>query len=487
MITFIACLSALIIGYLTYGKFVERFFGVSSSRPTPANRLADGVDYKEMKPWRIFIIQFLNIAGLGPIFGAILGAAYGPVAYVWIVLGCIFMGAAHDFFSGMLSVRNDGMSLPDMVGKYLGGGVKKFLVIFSSFILIAVGVSFVTGPADLLHTLTGWDKRIWLYIVFAYYIVATLLPVDKIIGKLYPVFGAVLLFMAVAIAGVLFVKGFSGEICLTELTADSFRNFHTNPEDNILVPMLFVVISCGAISGFHSTQSPIMARCLSNEKYGRPIFYGAMIAEGLVAMIWATAAIAYFGGPDGLNAAADAGKTPAIMVDEICQSWLGRLGAVIAILGVVVCPITSGDTAFRSLRLTIGDALRLNQKPMRNRLFIAVPIFIVAYVLCKVDFSTIWKYVGIGNQILATVVLWTAAAYLAHNRKNHLVMSIPATFLTFVCVCYFMIAPYNVGGLSLPAAVSYLTGTAAALGLFIFFLTRTKKLRGQAPSAFNKD
>ena len=331
MITFIACLSALIIGYLTYGKFVERFFGVSSSRPTPAKRLADGVDYKEMKPWRIFIIQFLNIAGLGPIFGAILGAAYGPVAYVWIVLGCIFMGAAHDFFSGMLSVRNDGMSLPDMVGKYLGGGVKKFLVIFSSFILIAVGVSFVTGPADLLHTLTGWDKRIWLYIVFAYYIVATLLPVDKIIGKLYPVFGAVLLFMAVAIAGVLFVKGFSGEICLTELTADSFRNFHTNPEDNILVPMLFVVISCGAISGFHSTQSPIMARCLSNEKYGRPIFYGAMIAEGLVAMIWATAAIAYFGGPDGLNAAADAGKTPAIMVDEICQSWLGRLGAVIAI------------------------------------------------------------------------------------------------------------------------------------------------------------
>ena len=349
MITFIACLAALIIGYFTYGKFVERFFGVSSARPTPAKRLADGVDYQEMKPWRIFIIQFLNIAGLGPIFGAILGAAYGPVAYIWIVVGCIFMGAAHDFFSGMLSVRNDGMSLPDMVGKYLGPGVKKFLVVFSAFILIAVGVSFVTGPADLLHTLTGWDKRIWLYIVFAYYIVATLLPVDKIIGKLYPIFGAVLLFMAIAIAGALLVKGFSGDLQLTELTADSFRNFHTNPETNILIPMLFVVISCGAISGFHSTQSPIMARCITDEKYGRPIFYGAMIAEGIVAMIWATAAIAYFGGPDGLNAAADAGKTPAIMVDEICQSWLGQVGAVIAILGVVVCPITSGDTAFRSL------------------------------------------------------------------------------------------------------------------------------------------
>ena len=240
--------------------------------------------------------------------------------------------------------------------------------------------------------------------------------------------------------------------------------------------MLFVVISCGAISGFHSTQSPIMARCITDEKYGRPIFYGAMIAEGIVAMIWATAAIAYFGGPEGLNAAADAGKTPAIMVDEICQSWLGQVGAVIAILGVVVCPITSGDTAFRSLRLTIGDALKFNQKPMRNRLIIAVPIFVVAFILCKVDFSTIWKYVGIGNQVLATVVLWTAAAYLVHNRKNHLIMSIPATFLTFVCVCYFMIAPYNVGGLFLPATVSYLTGTAAALGLFIFFLIRARKI-----------
>ena len=487
MITFTACLAALVIGYFTYGKFVERFFGVSSDRPTPAKRLADGVDYQEMKPWRIFIIQFLNIAGLGPIFGAILGAAYGPVAYIWIVLGCIFMGAAHDFFSGMLSVRNDGMSLPDMVGKYLGSGVKKFLVFFSAFILIAVGVSFVTGPADLLHTLTGWDKRIWLYIVFAYYIIATLLPVDKIIGKLYPIFGAVLLFMAVAIAGAMLVKGFSGEIHLTELTAGSFRNFHTNPESNILIPMLFVVISCGAISGFHSTQSPIMARCLSDEKYGRPIFYGAMIAEGIVAMIWATAAIAYFGGPEGLNAAADAGKTPAIMVDEICQSWLGQVGAVIAILGVVVCPITSGDTAFRSLRLTIGDALKFNQKPIRNRLIIAVPIFVVAFILCKVDFSTIWKYVGIGNQVLATVVTWTAAAYLVRNGRSHLMMSLPATFLTFICVCYFMIAPYNVGGLSLPSTVSYITGVAAALGLFTFFVIKTKKLRGQLPSASYKD
>lgn len=477
MITFIACIAALIIGYFTYGKFLEKFFGASSDRPTPAKRLADGVDYKEMKPWRIFIIQFLNIAGLGPIFGAIMGAAYGPAAYLWIVLGCIFMGAAHDFFSGMLSVRNDGMSLPDMVGKYLGNGVRKFLVIFTAFILIAVGVSFVTGPADLLYSLTGWDKRIWLYIVFAYYIFATLLPVDKIIGRLYPIFGATLLFMALAVGGVMLVKGLSGELQMTELTFDSLRNFHSNPDSNILIPMLFVVISCGAISGFHSTQSPIMARCLSDEKYGRPIFYGAMIAEGIVAMIWATAAINYFGGPEGLNAAADAGNTPAIMVNEICNSWLGKLGAIIAIIGVVVCPITSGDTAFRSLRLTIGDALKFNQQPIRNRLIVAVPIFVVAFILCKVDFSTIWKYVGIGNQILATVVLWTAAAYLAKNGKNHLLMSVPATLLTFVCICYLMIAPYNVGGLFLPATPSYLTGTAAALGLFIFFLVRARKIR----------
>lgn len=366
MITFIICIAALIAGYFTYGKFTEKFFGTSSEIPTPAKRMADGVDYKEMKPWRIFIIQFLNIAGLGPIFGAILGAAYGPVAYVWIVIGCIFMGAAHDFFSGMLSVRNDGMSIPDMVGKYLGKGVRRFLVIFSSFILIAVGVSFVTGPADLLATLTSWDKRIWLYIVFLYYIVATLLPIDKIIGRIYPVLGAILLFMAVAIAVALIGKGLSGEIRLTELTPGSFRNFHTDPEHNILIPMLFVVISCGAISGFHSTQSPIMARCITDEKYGRPIFYGAMIAEGIVAMVWATAAMAYFGGPDGLNAAADAGKTPAIIVDEICKTWLGKAGAVIAVLGVVACPITSGDTAFRSLRITIADALKFNQKPIYN-------------------------------------------------------------------------------------------------------------------------
>ena len=353
MLTFIISIGLLIVAYFTYGKFVERFFGASSTIATPVKRLADGVDYHELKPWRIFVIQFLNIAGLGPIFGAILGAAYGPMAYIWIVIGCIFMGATHDYFSGMLSIRHDGTSLPDIVGKYLGNNVRKFMTFFTGFLLLAVGVSFVNGPADLLGNLTNMSMTPWLYVIFAYYILATLLPIDKIIGKIYPFMGLALIFMAVAVGSYLLYGGFSGKLYIEELTFDTMKNMHADPANNILFPMLFIVISCGAISGFHATQSPMMARCMTDEKYGRPIFYGAMISEGIVAMIWATAAMAYFGGAEGLNAAATAGKTPAIIVDAICNSWLGRFGAIIAIIGVVVCPITSGDTAFRSMRLII--------------------------------------------------------------------------------------------------------------------------------------
>lgn len=475
MITFIISLVILVLGFLLYGKVVERFFGADPSRITPAKSMADGVDYKELKPWRIFIIQFLNIAGLGPIFGAIMGAAYGPVAYIWIVAGCILMGAAHDYFSGMLSIRNNGMSLPDLVGKYLGKVMRAVLIGFTSFLLIAVGVSFVTGPADLIASLTSMDKRIWLYVIFAYYILATLLPIDKIIGKIYPVFGGLLLFMAIAVGTVMIWKGASGEITMMELTPASLKNFHSNPESNILIPMLFIVISCGAISGFHATQSPMMARCLGNEKYGRPVFYGAMIAEGIVALIWATAAMGYFNGPEGLNAAADGGMTPAIIVNTICNSWLGKAGAVIAVLGVVVCPITSGDTAFRSLRLIIADGLKFNQKPIRNRLIVSIPLFALAFLLCHIEFSVIWKYVGIGNQVLACVVLWTAASYLVMNGKNHLMMSLPATFITFVCASYIMVAPYKDGGLHLPVNIGYITGIVLAVLLFAFFLYKSRK------------
>ena len=477
MITFIISIALLIVAYFTYGKFVERFFGASSEIKTPVKRLADGVDYHELKPWRIFVIQFLNIAGLGPIFGAILGAAYGPMAYLWIVIGCIFMGAVHDYFSGMLSVRNDGMSLPDIVGKYMGNGIRKFMTFFTGFLLLAVGVSFVNGPAGLLGNLTGTSMAPWLYIIFAYYILATLLPIDKIIGRIYPFMGAALIFMALSVGGYLLYGGFSGELQLEELTFDTMRNLHVNPQENILFPMLFIVISCGAISGFHATQSPMMARCMTDEKYGRPIFYGAMISEGIVAMIWATAAMAYFGGAEGLNAAAGSGSDPAIIVNEVCRSWLGRLGAVIAIIGVVACPITSGDTAFRSMRLIIADALKFTQKPVKNRLIVSIPIFILAYFFCSFDFSTIWKYVGIGNQVLATVTLWTAATYLAKTGKPHWMLSIPATFLSIVCVTYILVAPYKAGGIFIQPSVGYPIGIAAGIGLLILLFLRNSKLK----------
>ena len=481
MITFCLAILALIAGYLLYGKFVDRFFGADPQRPTHAVTKADNVDYKVMPTWKVFVIQFLNIAGLGPIFGAIMGAAYGPAAYLWIVFGCIFMGAVHDYFSGMLSLRNGGVNMPDIAGKYLGKAGKTVMTIVVPFLLLAVGVSFVTGPADLMQSLTGWDKTWWLYIIFAYYILATLLPIDKIIGSIYPFMGAALLFMAVGVGGAMLAGDITGSLSMPELTPDTLKNYHADPRNNILIPMLFIVISCGAISGFHSTQSPLMSRCLKNEKYGRPVFYGAMVAEGIVAMIWASAAMAYFGGPEGLNKAATEGimidgvltqVTPAIAVDMICKSWLGKAGAVIAVIGVIVCPVTSGDTAFRSMRLTLADLFRCDQKKISNRLVISVPVFIVAYFCCMMDFSTVWNYVGICNQILAALVLWTVTAYLIGAGKPHWIASVPATFLTFVCVSYFMMAPYKSGGLYLSPVIGYVIGAAVALAVFTYTAVR---------------
>ena len=486
MYTFLFSLLLLAAGYFLYGKIVDKFFGADKSRATPAYSKCDGVDFKPMPVWKIFVIQFLNIAGLGPIFGAIMGAAYGPVAYLWIVVGCIFMGAVHDYFSGMLSIRNGGANMPDIVGKYLGRNVKAFLFVLVSLLLLAVGVSFVTGPADLIASMTGIDKTVWLYVIFVYYILATLLPIDKIIGSIYPFMGAALLFMAVGVAFSMIFRGLEGSLQIPELTLSSLKNYHADPDNNILIPMLFVVISCGAISGFHSTQSPLMARCLENEKYARPVFYGAMITEGVVAMIWATAAIAYFGGPEGLNKASSEGimiggtltkVTPAIAVDMICKSWLGKVGAVIAVIGVVVCPITSGDTAFRSLRLTIADLFRYDQKSIWKRVAVSVPIFILAYMCCMLDFSTVWKYVGITNQLLATIILWTASSYLAIQKKPHWMTSIPATLLTFVCVSYFIVAPYVSGGLHLSPAAGYAAGCITALLLLAVFCRYAWKMR----------
>jgi len=483
MITFLLSILLLVAGYFVYGKIVEKYLDVDSSRQTPAYTKADGVDFHPMPTWKVFVIQFLNIAGLGPIFGAVSGAAFGPAAYIWIVVGCIFMGAVHDFFAGMMSIHTGGMNMPEVTAKYLGKRMKGFMNFVVAFLLMAVGVSFVIGPAGLMQNLTNIDKEIWLYIIFGYYILATLLPVDKIIGSIYPFMGAILLFMAFGVGIMLIVGDINGTHQMLELTPSVLKNWHSNPEQNMIFPMMFIVISCGAISGFHATQSPMMARCLKNEKHARPVFYGAMIAEGIVAMIWATAAIAYFGGPDGLNAAmSDTGTMvngvlvknaqAADIVDMICKSWLGKLGAVIAILGVVICPITSGDTAFRSLRLSVADFLKYDQKPILKRLIVCVPMFVLAFFFCKVDFSTAWSYLGIANQILASLVLWTGAAYLINKGRAHWMCSIPATFLTFICACFLMVAPLGFG---LAPLVGYITGAAVAIPAFIFCIVKGRR------------
>ena len=480
MITFIVAVLLVVAAYFIYGKIVERYLDVDPSRKTPAYEMADGVDYAPMPTWKVFVIQFLNIAGLGPIFGAVTGAAYGPAAYLWIVFGCIFMGAVHDFFAGMMSIRNGGVNMPEITSKYLGKGMKGVANFVVAFLLLSVGVSFVIGPSGLMANLTGWDKEVWLYIIFGYYVLATLLPVDKIIGSIYPFMGAILLFMALGIGIAMIAGDINGTHKMVELTPAMLKNWHFNPDSHILLPMMFIVISCGAISGFHATQSPMMARCLKNEKHARPVFYGAMIAEGIVAMIWATAAMAYFGGPEGLNAAmTDTGievngqliknAQAADLGSVICNSWLGKVGAVIAILGVVICPITSGDTAFRSLRLSIADLFKYDQKPIVKRLVVCLPIFAVAFFFCKVDFSTAWSYFGIANQVFATLVMWTGAAYLATKGKPHWMCSIPATFLTFICVSFIIVSPL---GFHLSTVVGYTAGAVAALAAFAFCIVK---------------
>ena len=489
MITLAVSVTMLVLGYLVYGRVAERFFGMEPDRRTPAFTKYDGIDYIPMKGWRVFMIQFLNIAGLGPIFGAILGAMYGPVVYIWIVLGCIFMGATHDYFGGMLSVRHGGASLPELVGTYLGKPMRMFLRVFTLFLLIFVGVAFVSGPAKLLFTMTGFSMPFWLGLIFFYYILATLLPIDKIIGALYPFFGGALIFMAVGVFAGIIVNYAAGNITLMELTPATLINFQPDAATNSIFPFLFIVVSCGAISGFHATQSPLMARCLRSEKQGRQIFYGAMIAEGIVAMIWATAAMNYMGDVHGLNYAfthplADnpaIKPDPAWLVNEICRSWLGKTGAVIAVIGVVACPVTSGDTAFRSARLTIADMLRIPQKKISSRLLIVVPVFAIAFILTfvmKDEFARIWKFVGISNQALAAITCWTIAMYLGLRGKNHLMMSLPALFLTAVCITYLLVAPHSGGGLALPLRISVITGVASAAAAMVLFLAVLRKKRG---------
>ena len=478
MISFVMSLALLVVGYFVYGKFVERLFG-PDDRVTPAVAKADGVDFIVLPGWKIFMIQFLNIAGTGPIFGAIMGAKFGPAAYFWIVLGCIFAGAVHDYFSGMLSIRQDGASMPELVGHYLGKRAKTLLLVFSLVVLLMVGAVFVFSPALILGNMTGGTQTsimLWVAVIFCYYGLATMLPIDKIIGRIYPLFAFALLFMAVALMAVLFVKWPS----LPEVwQMAEVKPLTAQP----IFPCLFITIACGAVSGFHATQSPLMARCLDSERKGRPIFYGSMITEGIVALIWATVASWFFydGGAAEVGSTLEA-QAPEV-VTAVSKGWLGVFGGILAMLGVVAAPITSGDTALRSARLILADFCHLDQHPIRNRLLISLPLFGIAALLLwynvadKDGFNTIWSYFGWSNQTLSCFMLWTSTVYLARRRGySYLIALLPALFMTSVCTSF--ICTSQIGfGLSLPLSVGIGIGMAViAFCWFVLWKRRTEKV-----------
>ena len=489
MISFTISLLALVVGYMLYGRFVEHVFG-PDDRLTPAVRMADGVDYVVLPGWKIFMIQFLNIAGTGPIFGAILGALYGPSSYLWIVFGCIFAGSVHDYFSGMLSERNDGAGMPGLVGKYLGTTMKKIMLVFSVFLLIMVGVVFVYSPAVILERMYG-TASMWVVIIFAYYILATMLPIDKIIGRFYPIFAFSLLFLAGALMVMLFVN----QPQLPEVW-DGLNNLGKEQfgMKQSIFPCLFITIACGAISGFHGTQSPLMARCMKSEHQGRAIFYGAMITEGIVALIWAAVSSYFFfdGGwqqvcpPEVVEEfTAQSDKTlnqffsaPKV-VTFVCEGWLGLFGGILAILGVVAAPITSGDTAFRSARLIIAEALGMQQRDIKKRLTVSIPLFIVAMgiLFWQIDnpdgFNVIWQYFGWANQTLAVFMLWTITAYLVKAKKTYMVAFVPALFMTMVCSTFFFVSDQT---LELDQTLSYILGGIFTAFTGVWFVMKHKDL-----------
>lgn len=477
MITFTLAIVILIAGYFIYGKIIEKIFGADSERQTPAITMADGIDYVPMKPWRIFLIQFLNIAGVGPICGAIMGAQFGTASFLWIVLGSIFAGAVHDYLGGMMSLRDKGCSLPEIHGRYLGNGIKQFMRGFMVFLMVLVGVVFVNTPATLLHAhfTPNWNIYIWVIIILAYYLIATLLPIDKLIGKIYPIFGFLLLGMAVAIV----IAFIAYKPNIPEIW-NGLENRHPDAAHNPIFPMMFISIACGAISGFHATQSPLMARCMTNEKQGRPIFYGAMIAEGIVALIWAAAA-AYFFGPD--SPVDTAGKGGPAMVGIIADTWFIPAISIITILGVISAAITSGDTALRSARLIIADFMHYDQKPIKNRLLIAVPVFvatglILIYSIADAKgFDMIWRYFAWANQLLATFTLWAISVYLKQNKSKmwYLITMIPATFMTMVTGCFLFVAEKEGLGLILSRPVGYAVGAVITTTVVTLFFVKNRK------------
>jgi len=477
MYSFLISIAALILGYVLYGAFVEHVFGPDPRRDTPAVAKADGVDFIPMPTLKVFMIQFLNIAGTGPIFGAIMGAKFGPSAYLWVVFGCIFAGAVHDYMSGMLSVRHGGAGYPELVGEYLGERTKKVMLVFSVLLLLMVGAVFVYSPAVILGGMTGDGGRtsmmIWVVVIFLYYIVATLLPIDKIIGRIYPVFALALLFMAAALLVCLVVKWPS----IPEFW-DGLQN--RGPSVGLsgqpIFPCLFITIACGAVSGFHATQSPLMARCIKSEKLGRPVFYGSMITEGLVALVWAAVSSYFFFDGGAAEVGSDLSAAAPTVVTKVSQSWLGFLGGILAILGVVAAPITSGDTAFRSARLIIADFLHLEQRSMRKRLYIAVPLFVLSGLLLWYNiadangFNVIWRYFGWANQTLSVFMFWTATVYLVRRKGGlyYLITLIPGLFMTSVCVTFILVDKI---GLGLPQSlIPWIALGTFAISTILFYL-----------------
>ena len=474
MITFMVSLVALVVGYLVYGRFVERVFG-PDDRVTPAVAKADGVDYIVLPGWKIFMIQFLNIAGTGPIFGAIMGAKFGPAAYLWIVLGCIFAGATHDYLAGMLSMRNDGAGLPELIGKYLGRTTKTAMLIFTVLLMVMVGAVFVYSPALILGDLCGEGNTwvyIWCVVIFVYYIIATMLPVDKIIGRIYPLFAFSMLFMAAALLIVLLVKWPS----LPELT-DGVASKNGTP----IFPALFITIACGAISGFHATQSPLMARCVKSEKMGRPLFYGAMITEGLVALIWATISMYFFYGGAGeelLGKAPEMTMAAPKVVTVVSEGWLGVFGGILALLGVVAAPITSGDTALRSGRLIIAEFLKMEQHSIRRRLYICIPLFAATFGFLYFNindpdgFNVIWGYFGWANQALAVFTLWALTVYLVQQHKPFYVTLLPALFMTVVCSTFIVVSKNGFGA---TMSIGYIVAVVALVAALVWFFAWYRK------------
>ena len=475
MVTFCISLIALVLGYLLYGRFVDSVFG-PDDRVTPAIAMADGVDHIVLPNWKVFIIQFLNIAGTGPIFGAIMGAKFGPVAYLWIVLGCIFAGSVHDYFTGMLSMRNGGASCPEIVWKYLGDKARKVMLVFSVLLLLMVGTVFVFSPATILQEYGG-TALLWIICIFVYYIVATMLPIDKVIGRFYPVFAIALLFMVAALMVCLFVEWPQ----LPELWShpENMGKAADSSFTDQVFPCMFITIACGALSGFHATQSPLMARCLASERKGRAVFYGSMITEGLVALVWAAVSMYFFYGEPApgyqiIEAVGNKGfltSAPAV-VNIMCNSWLGLTGGILAILGVVAAPITSGDTAFRSARLIIAEAFHIEQRPIPKRLLVSLPLFgaSLALLIWQVEdangFNTIWQYAGWSNQALAVFMLWAITVYLVRQKKNYWITLIPALFMTCVCTTFLFISKL---AFHLPEGIAYIAGGVCLVIAAVWF------------------